>query len=64
MSNLSPEDREFLREAREAARLEMYKDLEGTYERNSLSPRAEATQSARDAGWTESDFTEVPDEEE
>jgi hypothetical protein len=64
MSNLSPEDREFLREAREHARQEMYKDLAGTYDRNPLSPRGQAIQDARDAGVDERDFiAEDPSEE-
>jgi hypothetical protein len=65
--SISESDIQFMREAREEARRQMYEDLAGTYERHSLSPRAQAIQDVKDAGWQESDFvkeSEVSEEGE
>jgi len=60
--SISESDLQFLREAREEARRQMYEDLAGTYERNPLSPRGQAIQDAMDAG--ECDIVKMNEEDE
>jgi hypothetical protein len=60
--SISESDLQFLREAREEARRQMYEDLAGKYERNPLSPRGQAIQDAKDSG--ECDIVKMNEEDE
>jgi len=60
--SLSPLDRQYLSEANEARDQEKYRSTSCKW--SGLSPRAQAVQDLRDAGWEAHDFIESKEEDQ